>query len=184
MYNLTYSIIAITPTKIHLFVNVTEPSLVGCGVWRIDETIDLSTLFNHKEAKWISRNQTEGVLLVEGDSLVIENLTPSTTYEIVCKSLSRSNQTLDTLAIKQMVITKPARFKISEAKQRGEYIVVRLDSNMDNTIRCLLFGDSSRHESHEVLVSESTVPFHIRSVHSGYKVHCTSFNNNTRKRII
>lgn len=52
-YGVITTITEITPTTIHLKVNVTESSAVYCGAWRIDETAQ--TAFNTAKENRIAR---------------------------------------------------------------------------------------------------------------------------------
>ena len=116
-------------------------------------------------------------LNVGGDYVEVENLAPSTTYNIQCKATSKANEA-SVLSSVQMIITKPAIFEITYAEQHGDYVFVRLNSNMDNTVSCKLLGGSTEGDANEVMITDTMVSFRVDKSHEEYKVGCSAYNQN------
>lgn len=115
-------------------------------------------------------------MIVDEDFVIINNLLPSTTYNIGCKAISTLNDTFKAFSKLQMIITKPAILDIIEAKRHGDYIVVQLDTNLENTISCALYGGSNPDDIREAVVSDALVSFRVENPSADYTVQCNARN--------
>lgn len=107
----------------------------------------------------------------------ISNLKPLTTYVITCTGRNEFEMFSDAERIRQVIITKPAMFRVTSASRSGSVIYIGIASNLDSTFVCNLFdGNGLKVASKHTVDENGFVTFLVDSNEKNYKVQCAAFS--------
>lgn len=85
---------------------------------------------------------------------------------------------------RQVIITKPAMFRITSASRSGSLIYVGIASNLDSTFVCNLFNGNGLNVASKHTIDENGfVTFLVDSNEKHYKVQCSAFSPSNARRL-
>ncbi|CBK22911.2 uncharacterized protein [Blastocystis hominis] len=172
--SLSSKLVHTSPVSVVLAVNVTQPCHVWCDAWTIGSPINVHELMKESSGKYM---QSTGLY-------VISNLKPLTTYVITCTAQNDFEMFSDAERNRQVIITKPAMFRITSASRSGSLIYVGIASNLDSTFVCNLFNGNGLNVASKHTIDENGfVTFLVDSNEKHYKVQCSAFSPSNARRL-